>query len=118
MSPGVDLILTNLSEAATLRRGPIPRVGSRAGDLDVVADPVIAVSAGRFAFVGPRRHARRAVRLRRGGVTVDGEQGTVVPGFVDAHTHAVFAGDRHGEIARKIRGESYVEIARSGGGLF
>jgi imidazolonepropionase len=42
----------------------------------------------------------------------------VVPGFVDAHTHVLFAGDRHGEAELKVRGRSYGEIAASGGGLF
>ncbi|MGC2204988.1 MAG: imidazolonepropionase, partial [Thermoplasmata archaeon] len=64
--------------------------------------------------------ARRssAVRLRPGGRTVSVDGGTVVPGFVDAHTHALFAGDRAFELPLKVSGASYAEIARRGGGLY
>ncbi len=42
----------------------------------------------------------------------------MVPGFVDPHTHVLFAGDRHGEVEAKIRGASYAEITKKGGGLY
>jgi imidazolonepropionase len=48
---------------------------------------------------------------------LDAQGGTVLPGFVDAHTHVVFAGDRAGEVARRLAGESYAAIAASGGGI-
>ena len=42
---------------------------------------------------------------------------SIVPGFVDAHTHAIFAGDRRGELRRRLAGATYAEIAASGGGI-
>ena len=113
-----DLLVTGLSEVATLAQGPVPRTGPAMSDLGCIANAAIAVDQGRFVFAGPARVARREVRLRRGGVSWDAEGGSAVPGFVDAHTHVLFAGSRHRETELKVRGASYSEIARGGGGLY
>ncbi|MFZ1023266.1 MAG: imidazolonepropionase, partial [Thermoplasmata archaeon] len=113
-----DLLVTNIGELATLAPGPIPRVGESMQELGLVHDAALAVARGRIAFVGPERHARAEVRLRHGGIHWDAEGGVVVPGFVDAHTHLLFAGDRSAEVELKIQGSTYLEIARRGGGLF
>lgn len=52
-----------------------------------------------------------------GARTIDVEGRAVMPGFVDAHTHLVFAGDRSDEFARRMAGESYADIAAAGGGI-
>jgi imidazolonepropionase len=115
---GVDLLVTGIGELATLRTGPIPRVGSAASELGLVANAALAVRNGAFASVGPERLVRRSVHLRKGGSEVDAGGGVVVPGFVDAHTHVLYAGDRANELEEKIRGATYLEIAAAGGGLF
>jgi imidazolonepropionase len=115
---GVDLLVTGIGELATLRPGRIPRVGSAASELGRIEHAALAVRGGAFVSVGPERLVRRSVHLRKGGTEVDAAGGTVVPGFVDAHTHVLYAGDRAGELEQKIRGESYLEIAAAGGGLF
>ena len=113
-----DLIVTDLAEVATLRAGPIPRVGTAMRELDLIPEGAIAVDRGRFVWVGPERTLARSVRLRKGGRRVDGNGGTAVPGFVDAHTHVVFAGDRAFELPLKADGVSYAEIGRRGGGIY
>ncbi|MCI4322443.1 MAG: imidazolonepropionase [Thermoplasmata archaeon] len=113
-----DLLLTHIGELATLDRGPVPRCGPAMSELGLQTEAAVAVDGGRIVWIGPTRKARSAVRLRRGGRTHDLEGRLVVPGFVDAHTHLLFAGDRHREIGRKLRGESYRSIAASGGGIF
>jgi imidazolonepropionase len=115
---GVDLLVTGIGELATLRAGPVPRVGAAASELSRIEHAALAVRDGVFTSVGPERLVRRSVHLRRGGIEVDAGGGTVVPGFVDAHTHVLYAGDRSGELEQKIRGETYLEIAAAGGGLF
>jgi imidazolonepropionase len=68
-------------------------------------------------FVGTEADFRQAVTLRPGAVTVDAGRGTVLPGFVDAHTHLPFAGWREQEFDERLRGATYSEIAARGGGI-
>jgi imidazolonepropionase len=113
-----DLLVTGLAEVATLADGPVPRTGAAMSALGRIPDGAIATDRGRVVFVGPARAARREVRLRRGGEAWNADGGVAVPGFVDAHTHVLFAGSRHRETELKVRGASYAEIARGGGGLY
>ena len=57
------------------------------------------------------------MRAVPGAVVLDAAGGTVVPGFVDPHTHVVYAGDRREELRRRLAGATYAEIAASGGGI-
>jgi len=113
-----ELVVRDLASVATLARGTVPRVGEAMADLATIDRGAVAVDRGRVAWVGPERRLRSAVRLRPGGRTILGDGGTAVPGFVDAHTHVLFAGERSSELAWKAAGASYAEIARRGGGLF
>jgi len=113
-----DLIVRDVREVATLSRGPVPRVGGEASELSRVSDAAVAIDGGRIVWVGPERRLPHEVRLRPGGRTIGGCGGTLVPGFVDAHTHLLFAGDRASELPRRVHGASYQEIARGGGGLY
>jgi imidazolonepropionase len=113
-----DLVVTDLAEVATLADGPVPRIGPAMRELATIPNGALAVADGRFAWVGPERALARHVRLRRGGRRLAGGGGTMVPGFVDAHTHALFAGHRAFELPLKAAGASYATIARRGGGIF
>ena len=75
----------------------------------------VLVEAGRIAAVGPAAGLESTHAAR--GVRIDCGSGVLTPGFVDSHTHAVFGGWRSGEYAQRCRGVSYMEIARSGGGI-
>ena len=112
-----DLVVTDIAELATLADGPVPRVGEAAEELTVIPDAAVAVAEGRFVWVGRERALSKAVRVRSGGRRLSAKGGSVVPGFVDAHTHVLFAGDRAFELPLKVRGASYAEIARAGGGI-
>jgi len=112
-----DLVVTDLAEAATLARGPVPRVGAAATDLARIPGAAVAVAGGRFVWVGRQRALARSVRLRRGGRRLSGQGGTLVPGLVDPHTHALFAGDRAFEVPWIAAGLGYADIARRGGGI-
>jgi imidazolonepropionase len=67
--------------------------------------------------VGPASAVAAAVTLTPDATVIDGRGRTVVPGFVDSHTHLVYAGDRREELARRLRGATYAEIAAGGGGI-
>jgi imidazolonepropionase len=113
-----DRVFTDIRELATLSVGPVPRRGAAASELGLVHHAAIAVRSGRIAWVGPERALRRTVRLRAGGRRIALEGATVLPGFVDGHTHLLFAGSRHDELPWKLAGATYGEIARRGGGLY
>lgn len=87
------------------------------GELSVIERGSIAISEGKVAWVGKQSELKDAVTVRKGGLVEEFGGGVALPGLVDAHTHLVFAGDRSDEVSRKIHGESYLDIARSGGGL-
>ena len=72
---------------------------------------------GRIVFVGSAADAAAAVTLAPHAQVIDAHGCTVVPGFVDPHTHLIFAGDRRDELRRRLAGASYAEIAASGGGI-
>ena len=75
-------------------------------------DAAIVVDAGRIAWFGPQAECPSGE-----GEVLDAEDGCVVPGLVDCHTHTVFAGAREGEFVQRIEGKSYADIARAGGGI-
>jgi imidazolonepropionase len=99
------LVLHNIGTLCTMD-------GSGDFGLGTVADAVIVVVDGRIDAVGPR-----GMQVPADADTIDCEGNAVLPGFVDCHTHAVFAGNRADEFARRSRGESYVAIAAAGGGI-
>jgi imidazolonepropionase len=111
-----DFLVHNASEVLTCA-GPAPRIGARQRDVSPIASGVVAGRDGRIVFVGTAEDWQRAGSLSADAVTIDAAGGAVVPGFVDPHTHAVFAGDRRSELRRRLGGASYADIAAEGGGI-
>jgi len=111
-----DFLIHNTAEVLTCA-GPAPRAGSRQGDVRSIARAAVAAYAGRIVFVGFESLVSSEVELAPGALVVDAHGGVVVPGFVDPHTHVVFAGDRREELRRRLAGASYEEIAADGGGI-
>lgn len=112
-----SLIIEHLDQLYTVA-GPGPRAGRRQGDIAPVADGAVACSAdGTVIAAGLTADVRSAVTVS--GVTrvVDGRGQSLVPGFVDPHTHVIFAGDRRDELRRRLAGATYAEIAAAGGGI-
>jgi len=97
--------------------GPAPRRGRAQADAGSHPRAVVASRDGTIVFVGDEAEWRRAGRLTADALVVDARGGAVVPGFVDAHTHVVFAGDRRDELRRRLTGATYAEIAAGGGGI-
>ena len=82
-------------------------------DGDPITDAVVAIDETTITYAGSESDSP----AQEGRELVDCEGRAVIPGFVDAHTHLVFAGDRSDEFARRLSGESYADIAASGGGI-
>ena len=97
--------------------GGAPLRGADQGDLDIIADGALAVADGRILFAGRSADLPHRADIDATTRIVDARDCSIVPGFVDAHTHAMFAGDRRDELRRRLAGESYSGIAASGGGI-
>jgi len=110
----VDLVIVHAGELLTLAGGG-PRCGDAMRDIGIVRDGAVGIADGRIACVGPSQEV-----LKQAGPatrTIDAAGRVVMPGFVDAHTHLVFAGDRAGEFEQRLRGATYLEIMAAGGGI-
>src|SRR5690606_6735222 len=97
--------------------GPGPRAGIRQGDISAFHDGAVAVAGETIVAVGTSAEVRAAVSVSDRTVIVDGRGRSLVPGFVDPHTHVVFAGDRREELRRRLSGVAYTDIAAAGGGI-
>ncbi|HEY2431513.1 MAG TPA: imidazolonepropionase [Vicinamibacterales bacterium] len=94
--------------------GPAPRAGARQRDVEIILDGAIAWEGERIVYAGTDAGLPRGVA---DGDIIDGRDCSVVPGFVDGHTHALYAGDRRDELRRRLAGVTYAEIAAAGGGI-
>lgn len=111
-----DFILHDADVAYTCR-GPAPRRGEQQRDAQPISHASIAAKDGRIVFVGTSAECDREVHDAPRAVRVSARGRTVVPGFVDPHTHLVFAGDRRNELQQRLAGATYAEIAAGGGGI-
>jgi imidazolonepropionase len=116
--PKADLILTGASQLLTLARPEGgPRVGPALRDLAIVEDGALAVAGGRIVAAGGRDDVLRAVDPHPDCRQVSAGGRVVMPGFVDCHTHLVFARYRLDEYEWRVAGTPYEEIAARGGGI-
>jgi imidazolonepropionase len=111
-----DVLIHNTAEVLTCA-GPAPRAGSRQADARPIARAAIAAYQGNIVFVGFESLVSNEIQLTPDALVIDARGGGVVPGFVDPHTHVVFAGDRREELRRRLAGASYADIAADGGGI-
>jgi imidazolonepropionase len=107
----VDLLITNASELLTLKGPKKPRTREQMKRLSIIKNGSVAVKNGLIVDVG------RNLRYKA-ETTIDASGKLVMPGFVDPHTHVVFAGSREFELDLKLAGVAYMEILKRGGGIF
>jgi imidazolonepropionase len=113
------LLLFNIRQLLTLR-GPAPRRGPGMKDLGIIEDAAVLCAGGKIVSAGRTRDALRDpwVRKNRRKIReIDCAGKVVLPGFVDSHTHPVFAAPRLVDFEQRIAGASYEEIAEAGGGI-
>ena len=105
----------NAEELLTLADGGLkPRTGRQMRELGIVRDGALAIREGRIVAVGKTRDVMKTFRAEN---IISAKGKVVLPGFVDPHTHLVFAGSREDEFQMRIEGASYMEILSSGGGI-
>jgi imidazolonepropionase len=108
------MVVHNASQLLTIASPYGPKRGAAMRDLGIVPDGAVAIKDGQIVDVGPSR-----TLLDRYCATqlVDAGRRVVMPGFVDPHTHLVWAGERADEFEMRLRGASYLEIMAAGGGI-
>jgi len=111
----VRTVVTNCAQLVTLAGPAGPRTGRAMRELGIVADGAMLIEDGRIVHAGAR--AEIEPRITSQDSVIDAGRRVVTPGFVDAHTHPVFAGNRAAEFERRIEGASYADIAAAGGGI-
>ena len=115
MTTSRTLAVVNIGQLVTLAGPARPRVGPELGELGLIRDAALLIEDGRIAAAGPYHEIQSKIPPH--AVVVDARGGCVTPGFVDAHTHLVFAGNRAAEFEQRIAGASYQQIAAAGGGI-
>jgi len=114
-APG-SLFFRNAEQLLTLAGPPVPRRGKALAQLGIVPQGGVLTQGAAILRVGRTRTLEaKARRLRAEAIDCRGS--VVMPGFVDSHTHLVFAGSRVGDYEERLRGKTYEEIARAGGGI-
>jgi imidazolonepropionase len=107
--------VVNCSQLVTLSGANGPRAGAEMRELGIIPDGAMLIRGGRIETVGARSQVE--ILLNSDTQVIDAGGRVVTPGFVDAHTHLVFAGNRADEFEMRCSGTTYQEIARQGGGI-
>ncbi len=109
-----DLVISNAEQLVTCASGGKPKRGTAMLDVGIISDGAVAVVDGKIVAVGTTTDILGSYLS---DYIIDAGGRVVCPGFVDPHTHIVYAGNRLNEFELKIKGADYLEILMSGGGI-
>jgi len=110
-----SLAVLHVSQLVMLAGPKRPRVAAEMAELAIIRDGGMLIRGGKIDSVGPSDEIEKK---SHGAEMVDAGGRVVLPGFVDAHTHLIFAGNRLDDFERRARGESYEQIFKAGGGIW
>jgi imidazolonepropionase len=111
-----SLFFRNAEQLLTLAGPPAPRRGKSLSQLGIIPEGAILTQGTGILRVGRTRDLEAEARQLK-AEAIDCRGSVLMPGFVDSHTHLVFAGSRVGDYEERLRGKTYEEIARAGGGI-
>ena len=114
MTEEADLLIHSASQLLTLASPGGPQRGATGSNLGLIENGAVAVRDGQVLMTGPTASIRAQIEAAQ---EIDASGQVVMPGFVDAHTHVVFAGQRADEFEQRIAGATYMEIMAAGGGI-
>jgi imidazolonepropionase len=110
----IDLLIYGAAQLATCYSPGGAKRGAAMADVGLIHNGAVAVHEGRILAAGDSESLRERYRGRE---NINAAGKVICPGFVDPHTHVVYAGDRIDEFEQRIRGASYMEIMAAGGGI-
>ena len=110
-----SLAIVNIGQLVSFAGEARPRVGDELRELGIVENAALLIENGRIAAAGS--YAQLRSNIDDASRVIDAQGRCVTPGFVDAHTHLVFAGNRAAEFEQRIAGATYQQIAAAGGGI-
>ncbi len=110
------LFLRNAQQVLTLAGAPAPCRGKDLAELGIVRGGSVLAAQGKILRVGTTRQLEAEARQLKARI-IDCRRRVVMPGFVDCHTHLIFAGSRVQDYELRLRGKTYEEIAATGGGI-
>jgi len=121
----VETVVLNIGQLCTIHDPELDAAGPRRrhnmSELGIVEGAALAIGGGRILATGPeatlKSHFWPEGQIPEGVDLVDAKSHAVIPGFVDPHTHTVFGKTRQDEYERRVKGETYLEIAAAGGGI-
>jgi imidazolonepropionase len=111
-----SLVIEHLDELWIVP-GPAPLRGAAQGRHQALRDGAIACDGAQILAAGSTGDVGQTVTMGPSTRVIDGRGKSLVPGFVDAHTHVVYAGDRRDELRLRLGGATYADIAAAGGGI-
>ncbi|HUR37564.1 MAG TPA: amidohydrolase family protein, partial [Terriglobales bacterium] len=114
------ILLTNIAQLLTFQGSKTARKGKELGELGLVRDAAVLCEGGQIVVAGKQRAilSHRWLKKNKKKIQeIDCSGQTVLPGFVDSHTHLIFAAPRLLDFEKRIAGASYQEIAAAGGGI-
>jgi imidazolonepropionase len=112
----MQLLIKNIRQLVTVKSGGRPfRAGGEMRDLGIMEHADVLIEDGLFRWIGPT--GTLTGTLDEDANILDATDEVALPGFVDAHTHLLFAGSRENEFAMRVEGKTYQEIADAGGGI-
>ncbi len=110
----MNILITNARQLITLKGPAKARAGKEADELSIIENGAIAVKDDKIIATGTSEEVAAGFRAEK---VIDASGKVVMPGFIDPHTHPVFVNTRENEFEMRIKGKSYEEISRSGGGI-
>ncbi|MCK4654464.1 MAG: imidazolonepropionase [Candidatus Cloacimonetes bacterium] len=110
----MNILITNARQLITLKGPTKVRAGKEADELSIIENGALAIKGEKILAVGTTEEIKANYVSDK---IIDASGKVVMPGFVDPHTHPVFVHTRENEFAMRIKGKSYVEISKSGGGI-
>ncbi|MBM4053069.1 MAG: imidazolonepropionase [Planctomycetes bacterium] len=112
-----DIIIYHIGQLLTIRGATQkPKISGQMDDLGIIEDGAVAIKDGNFIHVSTTEEMRNRYEF---GITktLDASGKVALPGFIDCHTHAIFGGNRTAEFVERIKGTTYHEILKKGGGI-